>query len=132
MVLRTATERRKPLSELESQVLDKVYEGLSTADAIRLALEPQKVLQDSTVRTILKRLESKGYVRHEKEGRAFVYRALTGQRRLAGGAVRQILDRLCGGSVEQLLLGMVESEIVDEAELKRLAQKIAAARRDRK
>lgn len=44
---------------------------------------------------------------------------------VAANAVRQIIERLCGGSVEQLLVGMVANDVVDEQELQRLAQRIA-------
>ena len=44
---------------------------------------------------------------------------------MAAKAVRQIVEMFCGGSVEQLLVGMVNNDLVDEKELQRLAQRIA-------
>jgi predicted transcriptional regulator len=60
------------------------------------------------VRTVLRRLEEKGYLRHEVDGRTFVYHATQHRRGVAARAVQQIIDRFCGGSVEQLLVGMRE------------------------
>jgi predicted transcriptional regulator len=118
-------EDRKPLSPLELQVLDTVWAcGEATAERIREVLAEDKVLKESTVRTLLRRLEEKGYVQHRVEGRAYVYRGIEEPARLAGSAVGQIVERFCGGSVEQLLTGMVEAEVVDAAELERLARKI--------
>jgi len=116
----------KPLSELEHQVMEILWgRGSGTAEQIRGALAPRHVLKDSTVRTVLKRLQEKGYVRHKVEGKAFVYSGIEKPRNVAVRAVRQILDRFCDGSLEQLLVGMVENEVVDRAELRELAKKLA-------
>jgi predicted transcriptional regulator len=82
-------------------------------------------LKDSTIRTILRRLEEKGYVTHRAEGRTYVYTGAEPPQDVAAGAVRQIIDRFCGGSVEQLLVGLVNNDVVGEEELERLAQRIA-------
>ena len=100
----------------------------ATADDVREALAPGRELKDSTVRTLLRRLEEKGYVTHAVEGRTYVYRGVEAPRSAAARAVRLIADRFCGGSMEELLVGMVESETIDRAELKRLAAKIANAK----
>ena len=99
--------------------------GPSTAEACREALVPVRSLKDSTIRTVLRRLEEKGLLKHQVEGRTFLYQATQARRHFAARAVQQIIDRLCGGSVEQLLVGMVNNEVVDERELQRLAQRIA-------
>lgn len=112
------------LSPLEQLVMDYVWShGASTADHVRGGIA--RPLKDSTIRTILRRLEEKGFVRHEVEGRTYVYRPTGRREHVAAGAVRQIIERLCGGSVEQLLVGMVESEVLDSQQLRRLAAKIA-------
>src|SRR6185369_8586560 len=117
---------RKPLSELEHLFMEIVWQHSSvTAEAVRLALAERHPMKESTVRTILKRLEEKGYVKHRVEGRTNVYSGLDEPQNVAAKAVRQIIERLCGGSVEQLLVGMVADDMLDEQELERLAQRIA-------
>lgn len=98
----------------------------ATAADIQTALAPQRVLRDSTVRTLLTRLEEKGYVRHEVDGRTYVYSSTEPPRSLAVRAVRQIVDRFCHGSVESLLVGMVDDEIIDPGELQRIVDRLAA------
>ena len=116
---------RAALSELEHQLMDVLWKlGSATADQLREALAPQHVLKDSTVRTVLRRLAEKGYVKHTVEGKAFVYSGVDKPRNVAVRAVQKILDRFCEGSLEQLLVGLVENEVVDRAELQKLAQKI--------
>jgi predicted transcriptional regulator len=74
------------------------------------------------VRTILRRLEQKGYLQHGEQGRAYVYRAAEPARSLAARAVRQIIDRFCKGSVEELVSGMVEARVLSKGELDRLEE----------
>ena len=112
------------LGDLEREVMQLVWaNGPVTAETVRERLDRR--LKESTVRTVLRRLEDKGYVSHRVEGRTNVYEHVEHASNVAAKAVRHIIDRLCGGSVEQLLVGMVESEVIDKDELKELARKIA-------
>jgi BlaI family penicillinase repressor len=121
---------RKPLSPVEHLVMDVVWaRSQASAEDVREALASRHPMKDSTVRTVLTRLEEKGYLAHVLDGRTNVYRGVDARQSVAAKAVRQIVDRLCGGSVEQLLVGMVDHEVVGERELQRLAQKIAARKR---
>jgi BlaI family penicillinase repressor len=117
---------KKNLSNLEHLVMDVLWKrGPSTSEEIRLALEKKHFMKESTARTILKRLEDKGYVRHVVEGRTNIYSGMEPRANVAARAVRRILDNLYGGSVEELLVGMVNNEVVDGQELANLARKIA-------
>jgi predicted transcriptional regulator len=79
-------------------------------------------LKETTVRTLLRRLEQKGYLRHESEGRAYLYRATERSSSFAARAVRQIIDRFCQGSVEELVSGMVDAKMLSKSELSRLEE----------
>jgi len=103
-----------------------------TSEQVRAALAARHAMKESTARTMLKRLEDKGYVRHRVEGRTNVYEGIEAPQSVAASAVRQIIDRFCGGSVEQLLVGMVANDVVDERELERLAQRIARRKKGAK
>jgi BlaI family transcriptional regulator, penicillinase repressor len=117
----------KHISELEQVVMDFVWaHGPTTAEACREGLAARHPLKDSTIRTLLRRLEAKGYLRHEVDGRTYLYRPVERQQTVAARAVKQIIDKLCGGSVEQLLVGMVDHEVLDPKQLQHLAQKIAS------
>ena len=99
--------------------------GPVTSEACREALAGSRPMKDSTIRTVLRRLEEKGYLTHEIEGRTFVYRASHARQNVAVRAVKGIIDRCCGGSAEQLVLGMVDNAVLDRKQLERLARKIA-------
>lgn len=96
-----------------------------TAEGCREALTTSRPMKDSTIRTVLRRLEEKGYLTHQVEGRTYVYRASDARQNVAVRAVRGIIDRFCGGSAEQLVLGMVDNAVLNPKQLERLAQKVA-------
>lgn len=115
------------LGELERDILSIVWRlGAVTAEETREELD--RPLKDSTVRTVLRRLEEKGYLAHSVENRTFLYRPAESRQRVAGRAVKRIVDWFCEGSVEALLVGMVDSKVLDRAELQRLAARIAETR----
>jgi predicted transcriptional regulator len=121
----------RPLSDLEHLVMNVLWQKpRATAEEVRSALADRHPMKESTGRTILKRLEEKGYVRREVEGRVFVYSGVQEPQQVAVKAVRRIVDRFCGGSVERLLLGMVNADVIGDEELQRLAQKIARRKRE--
>jgi BlaI family penicillinase repressor len=116
----------KSLGQLEQLVMDYVWsQGTATAEGCREALAGKWAMKDSTVRTVLRRLEEKGFLTHRVEGRTYVYKPADARQNVAARAVKQIIDRLCGGSVEQLLVGMVDNQVVDRKQLEHLAAKIA-------
>lgn len=122
----TRQPRLKNLGEVEQSVMDYIWShGPTTAESCREALASTRPMKDSTIRTVLRRLEEKRYVAHEVEGRTFVYRAADQRQNVAVRAVKNIIDRFCGGSAEELVLGMVDSEVLDQKQLERLARKIA-------
>jgi predicted transcriptional regulator len=117
------------LGELERGILLIIWrKGTLTAEQVREELG--RPLKDSTIRTVLRRLEEKGYLAHTVEDRTFLYRPAESRQRVAGRAVKRIVDWFCAGSVEALLVGMVDSKVLDRNELQRLADRIAKAQDD--
>ncbi len=124
----------KRLSGLEQILMEFIWaHPACTAEDCREGLAAaSRRLKESTVRTLLRRLEAKGYITHDVQGRTYVYRASDAKRGVAAQAAKQIVDCFCDGSVEQLLVGMVENEFVGQKELLELARRIASARREPK
>jgi BlaI family transcriptional regulator, penicillinase repressor len=122
----TRQARLKSLGEVEQLVMDYIWtNGPSTSEACREALASSRPMKDSTIRTVLRRLEEKGYLSHGVEGRTFIYKASDARQNVAVRAVKGIIDRFCGGSAEQLVLGMVDNAVLDRKQLERLTRKIA-------
>ena len=116
---------KRPLTELQQSILNFIWsKGTATAEEVREALKPKHVLKDPSVRTLLRRLEARGYLTHKIDGKVFVFRARVQQRSVAAKAVQQIINRFCGGAVDQFLLGMVDENVLPPEEIRKLAKKI--------
>lgn len=126
----TRTEHRprpRLLGVAEQHVMDFVWaHGPVSAEACRDGLKDIWPMKDSTMRTVLTRLEAKGYLSHTVDGRMFLYRAAEAPASVASRTVKHLIDRFCGGSAEALLVGMVNADVLTPAQLQRLAAKIAA------
>jgi BlaI family penicillinase repressor len=116
------------LGELERDILGIVWR-LQKVTAEEVREEVQRPLKDSTIRTVLRRLEEKGYLAHSVDNRTFIYRPAESPQKVAARAVQRIVDWFCEGSVEELLVGLVDSKVVSRAELERLARRVAAAKK---
>jgi BlaI family transcriptional regulator, penicillinase repressor len=103
--------------------------GPSSVESVYKAVSRNRKLKEVTIRTLLRRLEQKGYVTHRVEGRAYIYHATEPARSLAARAVRQIIDRLCQGSVEELVSGMVDAKVLTNRELDRLTDIVRKRRK---
>jgi len=114
---------RSPLTDLENAIMRAVWEAEPcTVDAVHSAVSRNHRLKETSTRTLLRRLEQKGYLTHQEAGRAYLYRAVEPARSLAARAVRQIIDRFCQGSVEELVSGMVEAKVLSRDEMERLEE----------
>jgi BlaI family penicillinase repressor len=119
----SAARVKSPLTELENEVMQAVWEaGPCSVEVVHQNISRNRRLKETSTRTLLRRLEQKGYLRHKTEGRAYIYRAVEPARSLAARAVRQIIDRFCRGSVEELVKGMVESKVLSKSEMDRLEE----------
>lgn len=92
--------------------------GPSTVAEVRERLADP--LAYTTVLTILRTLEGKGYVTHTEEGKAHRYAPLVAREKAGQRALGQVLDKIFGGSREMLLVNLVRERGIDEAELERL------------
>jgi len=126
-MLNIRRSRRKAITPLEQLIMDYLWaHPRCTAEMCREGVASQRALKDSTIRTILRNLEEKNYVTHDVDGRTFVYRAVDTPRNVAVQAAQQLIDRFCGGSVEELLVGLVDNQVLKPKQLQQLAEKIAA------
>ena len=124
---------RKPLGPLEHAVMQILWDRQhATSDEVRKALPQDQEFKASTIRTILRRLEEKQYLQHDVEGRTYVYRPRVKPESVASRQVLGIVDKLCKGSVEKLLVGMVDDEMITPEKLRELADRISMAEAQQK
>jgi BlaI family penicillinase repressor len=116
------------LGELEREVMQLVWaDGPVSAETVRETL--QRPLKESTVRTVLRRLEDKGYATHTVEGRTYLFSAAEQRSAVAAKAVKRIMDWFCNGSLEEVLVGMVDQKSIDPEQLQALSDRIAEKRK---
>jgi BlaI family penicillinase repressor len=112
-----------PLGDLEHEILTLLWKhGELTAFAARQKLA--RKLKDPTIRTVLRRLEEKGYVTHTVVSGTFIYRPQVSAETTAASAVQNIVERFCGGSIERALVGLVEAGLVDSNQLASIISKL--------
>jgi BlaI family transcriptional regulator, penicillinase repressor len=118
-----ARHRSPSLTDAEARLMTVLWDhGPTSVAGIVAALGPKRSVNSSTVQTILRILETKGYVAHEKSGRAFIYRAVVDQRQARRKALKHLVSRLFNNSPSLLVLNALEDTAIDRAELTRLQQ----------
>ena len=120
--------RSPALTDAEARVMSVLWRRhtASVADVV-VALKKTHAVSYSTVQTILRILEDKGYVSHEKVARAFIYQPRVDERQARRRALRHLVTRLFEGSPSLLVLNVLEDEQIDAGELNRLKKLIEDA-----
>jgi predicted transcriptional regulator len=124
-----ARKRSPALTDAEARVMSVLWQ-LRTAtvgDVLASLKKPRRAVSYSTVQTILRILENKGYVTHEKAGRAFVFHPAVDERQAQRQALKHLVGRLFGGSPSLLVLNVLDDEELDPVERKRLKKMIEEA-----
>jgi predicted transcriptional regulator len=111
------------LTEAELRLMDVLWQqGPSTVQQVLEALPGKSPLAYNSVLTTIRILEKKGYVRHIKDGRAYIYRALVEREEASRSEIRHLAHRFFQNSHEMLVLNILEDRGVDAEELNRLRQ----------
>ena len=109
------------LTEAELRIMNVLWEkGASTVQQVLDALPNKPSLAYNSILTTIRILEKKGYVRHEKDGRAFVYAPMVGQHEATRFEIRHLVSRFFRNSHELLVMNILEDKSIDEAEVQRL------------
>jgi len=118
--------KARQLTEAELRVMNALWtKERATVGEVVEAIGGRPQLAYSTVLTMLRILEAKGFVRHQKQGRAFVYEPAIARTEARSGALKHVLARFFENSPELLVANLLESQQIDDNELKRLKRLIA-------
>lgn len=113
------------LTDAELPIMEILWRRrAATVGDVVEALPKEKPVAYNTVLTLLRILERKGYVRHTKDGRAFLYHPVVDRGEASRSAVRQLVTRFFHDSPELLLLNLMREEQIDGEELERLRKRI--------
>lgn len=121
--------RKTPnLTEGELRLMHVLWKkGPATVGDVVVSLPADPPLAYTTVLTTLRILETKGYLRHTKKGRAFVYEPVVEREEASRNALRHLVNRFFGGSREQLVINLLKEEPIDRNELRRIKKMIAGS-----
>lgn len=115
------------LTPLELQIMQVLWsEGAGNVQNVQKGLLPNNELAYNTVQTMLNVLHRKGRVERSLEGRAYVYSPVASKETVLGQAVRDLVERMFGGSSEALVMSLVKSRQVDLERVAELSRRIAA------
>jgi predicted transcriptional regulator len=116
------------LTDAEARVMAVLWarQTGTVSDVVR-ELKKERTVSYSTAQTILRILETKGYVAHEKVARAFIYRPLVDEHQARRRAWKHLVARLFNGSPSQLVLNVLEDEQLAAEELHRVKKLIEKA-----
>ena len=124
-----ARKKSLTLTEAELPLMNVLWtRGESSVSDVLEALPADPPPAYSTVLTTLRILEDKGYVKHKKDGRAFLYLPKVPREQAQHSALRQLISRFFENSAEQLLLNVLKNEKLSAAELERLRRMIEEAK----
>jgi predicted transcriptional regulator len=114
--------KKSGLTKLELKIMQVIWRcGSSTVSAVQAELEPP--LAYTTVQTMLNILERKGKLKRELEGRAYVYSAKVTENKALGQGVRDLIDRMFGGSSEELVMSLLKNRQIDAGKLAELTER---------
>jgi predicted transcriptional regulator len=114
---------RKPLTKLELDIMQVIWrEGTSNVGGVQEGLE--QPLAYTTVQTMLNILVRKGQLKRKLNGRAYEYSAVVSHSRASGHAVRDLVDRMFGGSSEALVISLIKNRQIDAKKLAELSRMV--------
>jgi predicted transcriptional regulator len=119
-------KKSQQLTESELRLMNVVWEkGKATVGEVTEALRQEPPLAYTTVLTTLRILENKGFLRHQKEGRAFIYEPVVDRQQASRGAIHHLLSRFFDNSPELLVTNLLRDERISRKEINRLKKLIA-------
>jgi len=131
--MRTIMTAKQPelpeLTPAQSEIMEIIWErGELRASEVRRLLSRTRLVARNTVRTLLERMEEKGWITHREEGRTFVYSAAQPRQATIGQKVQKVIETVCGGSPEALVTALLDYRGLSSAELERIRGMLAKAR----
>jgi BlaI family transcriptional regulator, penicillinase repressor len=112
-----------PLTKLELQIMQVIWKlGVSSVKDVQEGLEQK--LAYTTVQTMLNILERKGKLRRKLRGRAYVYSATVTEAKASRHAVRDLVDRMFGGSADELVMSLIKSRQIDSKRIAELTRRL--------
>ena len=112
---------RKRLGKLELQVMKLIWDkGEATVRDVWEKLYPERGLAYTTVATVMRKLESKSFLKHDEKDRTYIYRPLVDKDKISQGMLREMIDGLFDGSAAKLVTTLIQGEHITERDLNQI------------
>jgi predicted transcriptional regulator len=113
------------LTPQELEIMKLVWQrGAATVRDVYEALLERRKIAYTSVMTMMKILETKGYLKKRRQDRAFLYRPAHPKNQVIGGMIREFIDRVFNGSAEPLLVHLVKSRHLSEKDLQKIVRMV--------
>ena len=120
------------LSQSQREIMEIVWDrGEVSAVEVREILSTKRDLAKNTVRTLLDRMEEKGWLKHREDGRTYLYSAAQPREASIGQKVLEVVEHVCGGSPEELVTALLDYRGLSPQELKRIRTMLDEAKATR-
>ena len=117
--------KEETLTKLELQIMQVIWkQGSSNVNAVQEGLEQE--LAYTTVQTMLNILHRKGKLKRKLKGRAYEYSATVTEANASGHALRDLVDRMFGGSSEELVMSLIKTRQIDPTKILELTKRLEA------
>jgi BlaI family penicillinase repressor len=117
------------LTPAQDEIMEIIWNRREiSASDVRRELARTRPVARNTVRTLLERMEDKGWITHREDGRTFLYSAAQPRQATIGQRVREVIDKVCGGSAEALVTALLEYRGLSSGELDRIREMLANTR----
>ena len=116
-----SSRKAPPLSRAQREVMELIWDaGEASVQEITEKLNEQRPVARNTVRTLMERMEAKGWLEHRSEGRSFIYSATVPREESLGQRVKDMVEKACGGNPEKLMMALLDYRGLSEEEAERI------------
>lgn len=116
-----SSRKAPPLSRAQREVMELIWDaGEASVQEITEKLNEQRPVARNTVRTLMERMEAKGWLAHRSEGRSFIYSATVPREESLGQRVKDMVEKACGGNPEKLMMALLDYRGLSEDEAERI------------
>ncbi len=131
-IILSKKNKLQALSEKQREIMEVVWEfGEISVFEVRDELSKQREVARNTVRTMMERLEEKGWLTHRVIGRTYFYSALVPREANLGQRIVDIVDGSCGGNPENLMMALLDYRGLNTAEIERIQKMLANAKKQK-
>lgn len=126
---RSSNTKKLPLSRAQREVMEIVWDqGEVTVQDVTKRLNDARPVARNTVRTLMERMESKGWLSHRNEGRSYVYQSTVPREESLGQRVMEMVEKACGGNPEKLMMALLDYRGLSDEESQRIRTMLEKAR----